>query len=80
MDPNRAAPLMDAPASVTVVARSCAEADAWATALMVLGVEAGVTRARECGLDALLLVRDDAANIRAVGVGPLFSSAPCPPS
>ncbi len=37
MDPRRGAPLIASPASVTVVARTCAEADAWATALMVLG-------------------------------------------
>ena len=37
MDPRRGAPLAASPASVTVVAPSCAEADAWATALMVLG-------------------------------------------
>jgi thiamine biosynthesis lipoprotein len=35
MDPRRGAPLIASPASVTVVARTCAEADAWATALMV---------------------------------------------
>ena len=35
MDPARGAPLKASPASVTVVARTCAEADAWATALMV---------------------------------------------
>ncbi len=32
MDPNRGAPLLASPASVTVVAQTCAEADAWATA------------------------------------------------
>jgi thiamine biosynthesis lipoprotein len=36
MDPARGAPLAASPASVTVIAKSCAEADAWATALMVL--------------------------------------------
>lgn len=75
MDPRRGAPLRESPASVTVVARRCAEADAWATALMVLGPEAGADLARRRGLDALFLLRDAAGPARAVGVGPLFSGA-----
>lgn len=68
MDPRRGAPLIEPPASVTVAARTCAEADAWATALMVLGVEAGRELAMRCGLDALFLMRDaDGVQTRAVG-------------
>ncbi len=59
MDPKRGAPLIASPASVTIVARTCAEADAWATALMVLGSDAGSALARRRGLDALFLLRDD---------------------
>ncbi len=73
MDPGRGAPLVGSPASVTVVARTCAEADAWATALMVLGVEKGRHLAERCGLDALFLLRDDDGSARGVGVGRLFS-------
>jgi thiamine biosynthesis lipoprotein len=76
MDPRRGAPLIASPASVTVVARTCAEADAWATALMVLGPERGATLARQSGLDALFLLRDDDASARGVGVGRLFSEEP----
>ncbi len=76
MDPRRGAPLIASPASVTVVARTCAEADAWATALMVLGPDKGATFARQSGLDALFLLRDDEARARGVGVGRLFSEAP----
>ncbi|MBC7133832.1 MAG: FAD:protein FMN transferase [Roseovarius sp.] len=76
MDPRRGAPLIASPASVTVVARTCAEADAWATALMVLGPERGVALARRNRLDALFLLRDDDASIRGVGVGRLFSEDP----
>ncbi len=47
MDPRRGAPLIASPASVTVVARTCAEADAWATALMVLGPDRGAALARQ---------------------------------
>jgi thiamine biosynthesis lipoprotein len=76
MDPRRGAPLVEAPASVTVVARTCAAADAWATALMVLGAEAGADLARRRGLHALFLARDDAGGVRAHGVGRLFSGEP----
>ena len=70
MDPGRGAPLLSAPASVRVVARTCAEADAWATALMVAGPEAGARH----GLDALFLLRDAAGGVRAQGIGRLFSA------
>jgi thiamine biosynthesis lipoprotein len=76
MDPRRGAPLIASPASVTVVARSCAEADAWATALMVLGPDEGVKFARKRGLDALFLLRDDDGIARGMGVVGLFSQAP----
>jgi thiamine biosynthesis lipoprotein len=80
MDPRRGAPLNSPPASVTVVAATCAEADAWATALMVLGVAAGAELAARAGLDALFLLREGEGEgaARAVGVGRLFSSASVP--
>ena len=74
MDPRRGAPLVASPASVTVVAPTCAQADAWATALMVLGPEAGVAMALRGGLNALFLMRDSAEGIRAVGCGSVFGS------
>ena len=77
MDPDRGGPLRRSPASVTVIARTCAEADAWATALMVLGSDAGAKVARAQGLDALFLLRDDATTTGAVSVGPIFSAGPC---
>lgn len=72
MDPTRGTPLIASPASVTVVARSCAEADAWATALMVLGPERGAMLARQQGLDALFLLRGDDGGIQSQSVGDLF--------
>ena len=78
MDPKRGAPLITSPASVTVVARTCAEADAWATAFMVLGSDRGPALARKRVRDALFLVRDDEGKARAVGVGQLFSEEPAP--
>ncbi len=73
MDPRRGAPLVAPPASVTVVAPTCAEADAWASALMVLGAEAGAQVARRQGLDALFLLRKG-TDLRAVPVGRLFGA------
>lgn len=73
MDPARGAPLIASPASVTVVARTCAEADAWATALMVLGPERGAELAQQQGIDALFLLRDGDGAVVKVGVGPLFN-------
>lgn len=73
MDPRRGMPLPSPPASVTVVARSCAAADAWATALMVLGPKSGAELARHLGLNALFLIHDGEDGIRQEAIGPLFS-------
>lgn len=68
LDPHSGAPLHNGIASVTVLTGSCLYADAWATALMVLGVERGVRLAREQGLSAVFLIRDG-ENISEVTVG-----------
>lgn len=73
MDPRRGAPLLSSPASVTVVARTCAEADAWATALMVTGPENGLALAARQGLSALYLMREDDGGLRARGRGSPFA-------
>lgn len=75
MDPTRGAPVLDPPASVTVVAPTCAEADAWATALMVLGPDKGEELAQWLGLDALFLLRGEADSIRSRRIGGLFGGA-----
>ncbi len=54
LDPRTGAPLAAPPASVTVWAPACTEADAWATALTVLGREAGVALADREGVAALI--------------------------
>jgi thiamine biosynthesis lipoprotein len=77
MDPMTGAPLRSSPASVTVVASSCAEADAWATALMVLGSTTGGELAARHGLDVLFLVRE-ANGFKAHAVGPLFDGGAVP--
>ncbi len=68
MDPRTGAPLKNGIASVTVLAPTCMDADAYATALMVLGDERGVQFARRKGLDALFLVREG-KGFRATGTG-----------
>ena len=77
MDPMTGAPLRSSPASVTVVARSCAEADAWATALMVLGSTTGGELAARHGLDVLFLMSED-NGFKAHAVGPLFDGRAVP--
>lgn len=72
IDPHRGAPLLASPASVTVVAPSCTAADAWATALMVLGHQEGSALARKCGIDALFLLRREDATVRTQRVGRTF--------
>ncbi len=57
IDPRSGRPIEHALASATVLDETCAAADAWATALMVLGPEEGLATAEREGLAALLLVR-----------------------
>ena len=73
MDPNRGAPLLSPPASVTVIAPTCAAADAWATALMVAGTDSGARMAERAGLDALFLLRAPDGAVESYAVGRLFS-------
>ena len=58
IDPRTGAPVAHGLASVTVVHESVAEADAWATALMVLGPEEGMALATRERLGALFIRRD----------------------
>jgi FAD:protein FMN transferase len=57
IDPTTGRPIVHRLASVSVVAEDCTAADAWATALMVLGPEEGYNLAVERDLAALFLVR-----------------------
>lgn len=58
MNPKTGAPLQNGVASVSVLAKSAMEADAWATVLMVLGDKAGLQTARALGLDVVFVLRD----------------------
>lgn len=73
MDGRRAAPVHNDVASVTVLARTCMDADAWATALLVAGPDQGLALARRMGLEALFLLRR-AQGLLELGLG-RFSQA-----
>jgi len=68
INPRLGGPVRNHIASVSVLAPTCHEADAWATALLVLGEEAGPHLARAKGIDAIFLIRDGAA-IRELATG-----------
>jgi len=59
IDPRSGEPVAHALAAVSVVAADAMHADAWATALGVLGVDAGHALALRLGLAARFLWRDD---------------------
>ena len=58
IDPRRGTPVEHELASVTVIRPTCAEADALATAISVLGPEAGMRLAEEKDWKVLMLIRD----------------------
>ncbi len=57
IDPRTGVPVHDVAAAVTVVADTAMQADAWATALTVMGAQAGHAYASALGLAARLLER-----------------------
>lgn len=58
IDPRTGRPVDNGTASATVIAPTATIADAWATALMVLGPDPGLRVATQQGLGAMLLVRE----------------------
>ena len=65
LDPRSGAPVEDAAAAVTVVADDAMHADAWATALTVMGVDEGFTFAQARGLAARFVPGStDAGDVR----------------
>ncbi len=58
MNPALQQPLSNRLAAVTVLASTCMLADAWATALLVLGESEGLALARKRGMDVLFVLRD----------------------
>jgi thiamine biosynthesis lipoprotein len=57
IDPSTGRPVEHALASVTVAAETCLEADAWDTALLVMGPERGFNYAENNDIAALFIVR-----------------------
>lgn len=57
MDPRCWAPVNNGLASVTVLAPSCMQADAWATAFLVASPDEGLVMAQRMGMDVLFLLR-----------------------
>lgn len=74
MNPHRGAPVLGAPASVTVLSASCMQADAIATALMVLGPIEGAAFARRKEISALFLLRGEPDH-SLIGTG-IFAQTP----
>ena len=68
MDPALGGPLTQSPASVTVLAETCMDADAWATALMVLGVQSGSELAQKLQLKVIFIERIN-NTLRQIEVG-----------
>ena len=64
IDPATAAPVQHGLASVSVVAPDCTRADAWSTALFVLGPDRGPALAHRLGLAACFLLRDGDGRFR----------------
>jgi len=62
IDPRTGWPVSHRTVSVTVLAHDCASADAWATALLVLGSEAGLQLAAEQGIEARFIALDEQGN------------------
>lgn len=59
LDPRTGRPVEAAAAAVTVIADHAMHADAWATALTVMGAEAGYRFAQQRGIAARFVVRSD---------------------
>ena len=68
MDPARSGPLRNTPASVTVLAKTCMEADAWATAFMVAGKQKSAIWSNASGITAVFVHRDG-VKLRQTHVG-----------
>ncbi|KAA5546332.1 (Na+)-NQR maturation NqrM [Roseiconus nitratireducens] len=75
IDPRTGAPIEHSLASVTVIAPTCMLADAWATAINVLGRDTGLATAKEQGLDVLLVLRGGETGYELEGTGTLAEYA-----
>ncbi len=74
IDPTTGWPVKEPPAAVSVAHQSCMSADAWATAMMVLGSEKGLMLAREEGLSVLFQYVTDSGDVEVHTAG-VFSES-----
>lgn len=66
LDPRTGKPVETATAAVTVIAEDAMHADAWATALTVMGVEAGYRFAQQRNIAARFVLRGDCGPIESM--------------
>jgi thiamine biosynthesis lipoprotein len=66
IDPRTGRPVENPPASVTVVGPTCGIADAWATALLVLGPEVGLPLAVNHDLEVCFQIREADGSFREI--------------
>jgi thiamine biosynthesis lipoprotein len=79
IDPRTGKPIEHALASVSVIAPTCMAADAWATAINVLGAEKGLELAEREKLDVLLVSREgegEGLSLRGTGVLAQYAAPP----
>lgn len=76
IDPATGRPVVNPPASVSVLSDSCMTADAFATGLMVMGTEKGFELAKEQGLSVLYLDVVDEEKIVEHATGQFLQSSP----
>jgi thiamine biosynthesis lipoprotein len=69
MNPRTGGPVQGALASVSVLAATCMQADAWATVLLILGEAAGPAMARAQGIEAIFLVQRE-SGIEQIVISP----------
>ncbi|TWU45746.1 Thiamine biosynthesis lipoprotein ApbE precursor [Novipirellula aureliae] len=70
IDPRTGRPVEHGLASVSVISDTCMKADAWATAIDVLGMKDGLRAAQEQSLDVFLISRNESGIVK-VGTGAL---------
>jgi len=76
IDPATGRPVINPPASVSVLSDSCMTADGLATGLMVMGIERGLQFAKQQGLSVLFLEVVDERTIVEHAAGEFHAAAP----
>ena len=76
IDPTTGRPVVNPPASISVLSDSCMTADALATGLMVMGTEKGFELAKEQGFSVLYLDVVDEEKIVEHATGQFLASSP----